>query len=277
MQYTSQWPAAFEVVLIFYLGDRPTHQTPYSSSAMVGKDSYLVGPVLYNNGSVEFNGRYHTFIIEFKSDGLNKIFGISPREITNRVLDTENVFGSSAIALNEALLMAKTTEQMATIADNFLLSALHGRPKYSSSVDPISYIMSCLNEAGEFRRISEYAAISNMSLRSFERKFTNQIGISPKQYIQLSRFEKVLKMKIVYPNKSWTAIAHDCGYYDQMHMIRNFKQFTNRNPSAFFAEERVFTRSCVNIFDYDHFKNFNGEVAQEKFVHLGRSIPEDAA
>ena len=270
--YTSQWPAAFEVISIFYLADRPAHQTQYTTSALSSSDNYLVGPVLHDNGMVRFDGLYHTFIIEFKSDGLNRIFRMPATEIANRILVAEDVFGHTVNDLNDALHNAKNVEQMAMLADRFLLNTLQSQTQNNHYSEGISFVVNKLNNCFEFESIPAYAAICNMSVRNFERKFTSQLGISPKQYMQLLRFEKALKIKLMHPNKNWTSIAHECGYYDQMHLIRYFNQFTNRNPGAFLSDEAKFSRACINIFDAagSNFDLLNTQTAKERFIYTKR-------
>ena len=269
--YTSQWPAAYEVVMLFYLQDQPLHNTGFTESALSGKNNYVVGPVTHDNGTVYFDGIYHTFIIEFKPGGFNKLFRIPMTEITNKILCAEDVFGKIVKDFNEVLFNAKNVDEMAGSADQFFLSVLDHHNKMLS-IDCIGLLASELNNSNEFQTISRYAGKSNMSLRSFERKFTDQIGISPKQYMQLVRFENALTMKLMHPEKNWTSIAYECGYFDQMHMIRHFNRFTNRNPGAFLSDESTFTRSSINIFESDEptLALLNISMAKEKFIHVKR-------
>ena len=82
--------------------------------------------------------------------------------------------------------------------------------------------------------IDQYAYKANMSVRNFSRRFTEQTGVSPKFYCRLLRFNNAVNTRLKHPQNNWTSIAHDCGYFDQMHMIKDFKEFANENPSAFF-------------------------------------------
>ena len=192
-------------------------------------------------------------------------------EITNKILFAEDVLGKIIKDFNEKLSNAKNVDEMAGWTDQFLLSVLNYNNK-TLSIDCIGLLANELNNISEFQTISRYADKSNMSLRSFERKFTDQIGISPKQYMQLVRFEKVLEIKLMYPEKSWTTIACECGYFDQMHMIRHFNRFTNRNPGAFLSDEATFTRPSMNIFESDAptLALLNASLAKEKFIHVKR-------
>jgi hypothetical protein len=76
-----------------------------------------------------------------------------------------------------------------------------------------------------------------MSVRNFQRKFKEQVGISPKLYTKNFRFNESLKLKIMHPEQSWASVAYECGYFDQMHLIKDFKAFTGFTPFDFFKHQ----------------------------------------
>ena len=56
--------------------------------------------------------------------------------------------------------------------------------------------------------------------------------MNPKMYSRILRFSKAYRLREAFPHLSWVKIAYEAGYYDQMHMIRDFKDFAGVNPSA---------------------------------------------
>lgn len=80
--------------------------------------------------------------------------------------------------------------------------------------------------------IQELASLSCLSIKQFERKCRERIGMNPKLYARILRFSKAYRLHEVYPELSWLDIAYQAGYYDQMHMIRDFKVFAGVNPSV---------------------------------------------
>ena len=61
-----------------------------------------------------------------------------------------------------------------------------------------------------------------MSIRSYERQFATEIGLTPKQFARIARFARAIDLKRKSKD-SWLNIAHDLGYFDQMHMVRDFR------------------------------------------------------
>ena len=60
-------------------------------------------------------------------------------------------------------------------------------------------------------------------LRQFERSFERDVGVSPKSFARIARFQSALDAKLVSPQRTWLDIAHSFGYHDQMHMIHDFE------------------------------------------------------
>ena len=69
--------------------------------------------------------------------------------------------------------------------------------------------------------------------RQLERKFQIMVGISPKLLARIIRFQKVFKA-MGQAAASWSAVAYECGYYDQAHLIHDFRTFSGESPTAFY-------------------------------------------
>jgi transcriptional regulator GlxA family with amidase domain len=73
-----------------------------------------------------------------------------------------------------------------------------------------------------------------MSCRHLERKFKERIGMTPKQLCRNARFKHAYKQIEASQRKKWADMALTCGYYDQAHMINEFRYFTGASPAEFF-------------------------------------------
>ena len=203
---------------------------------LANKSNCVIGLLTRPNGIVHFTGKYHTFMIQFKANGFNKIFRIPMFEFTDKIFTTEDVFGRQTNDLHEQLLNATGIQQMAFFADKFLLYFLNRRQETAPVYDGITAISKDLYNTTVLFRVAQYAYKANMSVRNFERRFTEQVGVSPKLYTRLVRFNEAVKIKTMQPGKNWTSIAYECGYFDQMHLIKDFKQFASESPSTFFND-----------------------------------------
>lgn len=83
------------------------------------------------------------------------------------------------------------------------------------------------------------AWVACVSSRQFERQFLERIGVSPKIYQRLLRFNQVMNLRKQNPALKWVDITYHCGYFDPNHLLRDFKQFTGVVPSGFDFENAV--------------------------------------
>ena len=87
-----------------------------------------------------------------------------------------------------------------------------------------------LLQADSGMRIQQLADESCMTVRTFERKFVAEMGLSPKLFARLRRFQLALDRKRSSGTR-WLDVAHDLGYFDQMHMVKEFRAFGGEAPS----------------------------------------------
>ena len=271
--FSSHWAASNEVCFIFYLANQPNQKNNNVDSILSDKRNCFVGLLTRYNGVVDFKGKYHTFIIQFELNGINKIFGLPMFQFVDKVYPAEDVFGKKMSALHDQLLNAASIQQMTLYADVFLLSFLNQNTKKFISQDCIKFISEAFYNTTSLLSVAEYANMVNMSVKNFERKFLEQTGILPKLHMKLLRFNKAIKIKIIHPCKSFTSIAYECGYFDQTHFIKDFKTFTGLSPKDFFKKDNKLTRPRIDIKQSSEFtfKQLNNQLLHEAFVSVKRT------
>ncbi|HTF63929.1 MAG TPA: helix-turn-helix domain-containing protein, partial [Edaphobacter sp.] len=70
-----------------------------------------------------------------------------------------------------------------------------------------------------------------VSVRQYERRFLDEVGMTPKLFARTTRFQNALDAKRLFPTLSWMNIAHELGYFDQMHMVRDFQSLGGDAPN----------------------------------------------
>jgi transcriptional regulator GlxA family with amidase domain len=68
-------------------------------------------------------------------------------------------------------------------------------------------------------------------MRQYERRFQEEVGLTPKAFARTARFQRALDAKRFFPGRTWLSIAHEFGYFDQMHMVRDFQSFCGFAPN----------------------------------------------
>jgi methylphosphotriester-DNA--protein-cysteine methyltransferase len=77
---------------------------------------------------------------------------------------------------------------------------------------------------------------SFMSRRSFERKFFQKVGLSPKYYARIRRIGYLCNLIAGKKKVDWSSVFHECEFYDQAHFIKDFEEFTGRPPQQYLRE-----------------------------------------
>ena len=173
-------------------------------------------------------GKDHLMVyVGFKPGGMYRLLGIPMNKFLNDDMNGADLYGSEISEIMEQLNEASSPNELVTIVENFLISKL----KKLRVADSFDLAMQELIKRDGNLSMDEVANMSCLGFRQFERKCLEKIGIPPKLYARIIRFSKAYRMKEMNPTLSWTGLAHFCGYYDQMHMIRDFKEFTGVTPS----------------------------------------------
>lgn len=100
----------------------------------------------------------------------------------------------------------------------------------------------CLGKAQLTRgsiAVRKLAEETGLSQRQLSRRFHQSIGLSPKEYLGVCRFNSSLQYLANYPDMSLTEIAHLSGYYDQAHFIRDYKVYTGHSPGEVVAASHI--------------------------------------
>ena len=90
--------------------------------------------------------------------------------------------------------------------------------------------------------VDTLAADAGLSPRQLRRRFLLEVGVGPKLLCRLLRFQQIFKA-VDRNEANWAAVAVDCGYYDQAHLINDFRQFADQTPSLLMASSSILTEA----------------------------------
>ena len=147
-------------------------------------------------------------------------------ELIDQPLNAVDFLGNELISINEQLCGSQNYDEMIMLIQRYLLTKLNG---FKQTL-PVDRVLQSQLINGKAISIEQLADLSCVSTRQLERQFNERVGMSPKLYFRLGRFSKAWNLREWYPNISWSAISHRCGYADQTHMIRDFKEFAGVTP-----------------------------------------------
>jgi AraC-like DNA-binding protein len=227
------FPPLSQHALYFYPHDPVGTQFFGEKDFRPSPKSMIIGPQLMR---VNIKMGYDNLAVRvgFQPGGLHRLLKFPMHQLLDYVCDGEDVFGNVINEVHEKLNEAANAIEIKNIVETFLMqqSCFETSPFTAS----IKYMVA---HNGNIP-IHEIASQAGFSTRQFERKCNEYLGLSPKLFARITRFSKAYRLREHFPEMSWTSIAYKCGYFDQMHFIRDFKEFAGVTPT-FIEQELALT------------------------------------
>jgi len=184
--------------------------------------------------------------VKLKPAALTQLFGLQMNNYLDQIVDLDS-FQHPRFTKLAAILSAfsgveqPVKEQLAKQAlDDFFCELIQ-----AATENPLKGSLELIFSSNGMVTVAEIASKAGVGERQLERLFKKYIGLSPKYYARIIRFNYIFQL-IKSKKSSWTEIVYQSGYYDQSHFIRNFKAFTGEDPSSYFFEEKNMANFFLN-------------------------------
>ena len=172
-----------------------------------------------------FHGRFLEFGIFLKPFASWQLFRIPPANFTEAEFNAEDVFGRWIQEFWMRLAECRSFPDRVSIADQLLLP-------FALNAAPLTKTLRAgemLLHAPASSSIERIAFDAALTVRTFGRTFSAEMGIAPKLFARVARFQRAIDLKRE-SGESWLTVAHESGYFDQMHMVRDFRDIGGRAP-----------------------------------------------
>ncbi len=197
-------------------------------------ECYFTGIQTFSKGDIIFKGSTTILSIHFSPTGLYHIFNVSPKEVIEGFGRLEAILSYDVKQLFEQLLDQKRTDNLISVVEKYLCcrQAKQKKRYKHPGILPASEML--IRRKGLYP-IHRLAYDLNMTLQTLETQFEEQVGVDPKLFCCLLRYNNAVTTKLYNPKRTWTDIAGACGYYDQAHLIKEIKKFTGLSPKDFMS------------------------------------------
>ncbi|MCI0665464.1 MAG: helix-turn-helix domain-containing protein [Acidobacteria bacterium] len=176
--------------------------------------------------------------VNFKPGGAFPFFKLPANQLQNIHVPLEGLWSRVAGELRERLLAAVTIESRFHLLEKYLSTHVAQSPGLHPAV------VFALREFQRPQPISVAAVTEQTGFcaRRFIQLFSEQVGLTPKVFCRIQRFHHALKCLHQGGYDELSALAADCGYYDQAHFSHDFKAFSGINPSEYLIRQSAFAR-----------------------------------
>ena len=170
--------------------------------------------------------------VHFRPGGAFPFLGAPAGELADTHVDLETLWGPAAVELRERLCIAATPRERFSLMEEALLSRLRRSPEPHGAV-PVA--LGAFEPAGV--RVRDVAGLVGLSQRRFIQVFAAEVGLTPKLYCRVRRFQRARALVGQAASPDWARVAVDCGYFDQSHLIRDFLAFSGLSPVDYFHQQ----------------------------------------
>jgi AraC-like DNA-binding protein len=191
----------------------------------------VIGPHTWRRVRLIIRGHIESLVVLFQPCGFHALFRTPTLQLTGTGTEGHALLGSTVSQLHQRLGNLRSFAERASLLDSFFLNRL----KRSDGYDGVQRAFELLTAPGSQASVAAVANQMGVHLRQLERKSLAYTGVSPKDLTRIARFSHALRLRSE-TSQTWTEIAYAAGYYDQMHMIRDFRVFAGEAPTLALEE-----------------------------------------
>jgi AraC-like DNA-binding protein len=171
--------------------------------------------------------------VRFQPGGAWPFFGPTGVDFFNNHLSLDDFWGNNrAHSLHMQLVETKGVMPKFRV---LLKALLDHAPRPLEHSAAVSMALERFDRAPLSSRVKRAADDADLSQKKFIRHFTQEVGFTPKLYLRVKRFHRLLDRVWTLPAVDWAPLAAEHGYYDQPHLIRDFREFCGFTPTQYLA------------------------------------------
>jgi AraC-like DNA-binding protein len=174
--------------------------------------------------------------VAFRPGGTLPFFAVPASQLRDRDVALDDLWGWRATGrLREQLLAAATDDAVLDALEGALRAAWRETDVHRA----VAHALRAVGRDPALARMTRVADAAGLSQRRLAEHFKHAVGVTPKRYCRLLRFQQVVRTAHPARALDWTTVAAACGYFDQAHLIHEFREFSGMTPSAYAAGRTV--------------------------------------
>ncbi len=178
----------------------------------------------------------HIVGVKFKQGGAFHFFNMPQKDFSHQIINLHDVLNGESERLKDQLMVTPESDNIKRILDHYMLVKVGHSNKSTHLVSSLMSKVRVDDSRTTIKDLSEYANISHKHLITL---FNQIVGLPPKLVHRLNKFNKVLDIIQKEKKVNWPQVAIECQYYDQAHLINEFKTFSGLSPKKYQTNENA--------------------------------------
>jgi AraC-like DNA-binding protein len=177
-------------------------------------------------------GQSQVFGIKFKPGGFRPFLKFATSKLADRVVAAESILGKDVNALESILLSSGEENEKVEAANAFFRARM---PKPDAVIEAVGRIVERILEERDIKTVDDLVDRTGIGKRSLQRMFNEYVGVSPKWVIRRYRLHELVERFNSNDEPRWADLALELGYFDQAHLINDFRSITGYSPTEYQA------------------------------------------
>jgi AraC-like DNA-binding protein len=168
--------------------------------------------------------------VHLRAGGMRALSRVPTNKFTNQDVPLSEIWGGFVAELHDKIRLVSSPETKLQVLEILLMRRLREDLIPHRAIPEALRLLEPDQNPVKMAHLAESIGLSS---RRFIEIFTSHVGLSPKSYARIRRFQRALRAIHGSSVSSWADLAFDCGWCDQAHMIRDFKQFSGVTPTEY--------------------------------------------
>jgi AraC-like DNA-binding protein len=206
------------------------------SGAKIGTGVFIEGP--HSRGFEVKCDCAEMVAVKVKSGALGALLGVPARELRDQTVNLEDIWGRSAARLAEQMQEASGTEERLHLLQRELSQRYLAHERENGLA--LSVANTIERRAGKVR-VADLSESAGVGRRALLQRFDACVGLTPKQYVRITRLRSMITALFARDSEDLSRLSVKYGFYDQSHMIHEFRDLLGIPPAVFKRELEAFT------------------------------------
>ncbi len=195
---------------------------------------------------LQSTGHIGMVAVRFLPGGTVPFLDVPMDQTVDRRVALEDMLNHTGRLFHERICLAGSDTERVRLLENFLIERMR-MAKQDVGSERIAACVRAISSHHGHLSLDRLAKFAGLSHRQLERRFRHAVGVPPRLLASIVRFRRVFDC--LNDGTSWSAIAIRSGYYDQAHLIRDFKRFAALPPTTYLDSESPFSRQLTHRLD----------------------------